>query len=151
MSLSSQNIVTYSPAYTIVPTYECFNLCTYCNFRSELAKSPWLTLGEAQEILSQLKNQNLCEILILSGEVYPDSARREPWFGRIYDLCLLALEMEFLPDTNVGALSWTEMQKLKSVNVSMGLMLEQLTPKLLNTVHRYAPSKLPEVRSQQLQ
>jgi FO synthase subunit 1 len=30
-------------------------------------------------------------------------------------------------------------------------MLEQLTPKLLNTVHRHAPSKLPEVRSQQLQ
>ncbi|MFM6785145.1 MAG: 7,8-didemethyl-8-hydroxy-5-deazariboflavin synthase subunit CofG, partial [Dolichospermum sp.] len=37
MSLSSQNIVTYSPAYTIVPTYECFNRCTYCNFRSEPA------------------------------------------------------------------------------------------------------------------
>ena len=151
MSLSSQNIVTYSPAYTIVPTYECFNRCTYCNFRSEPAKSPWLTLGEAQEILSQLKNHNVCEILILSGEVHPDSARREPWFERIYDLCLLALEMGFLPHTNVGPLSWTEMQKLKSVNVSMGLMLEQLTPKLLNTVHRYAPSKLPEVRSQQLQ
>jgi FO synthase subunit 1 len=110
-----------------------------------------LTLGEAQEILSQLKNHNVCEILILSGEVHPDSARREPWFERIYDLCLLALEMGFLPHTNVGPLSWAEMQKLKSVNVSMGLMLEQLTPKLLNTVHRYAPSKLPEVRLQQLQ
>ncbi|MGB3422556.1 MAG: 7,8-didemethyl-8-hydroxy-5-deazariboflavin synthase subunit CofG [Dolichospermum sp.] len=151
MSLSSQNIVTYSPAYTIVPTYECFNRCTYCNFRSEPAKSLWLTLGAAQEILSQLKNQNVCEILMLSGEVHPDSARREPWFERIYDLCLLALKMGFLPHTNVGPLSWTEMEKLKSVNVSMGLMLEQLTPKLLNTVHRYAPSKLPEVRSQQLQ
>ncbi|MFM6022079.1 MAG: 7,8-didemethyl-8-hydroxy-5-deazariboflavin synthase subunit CofG [Dolichospermum sp.] len=151
MSLSSQNIVTYSPAYTIVPTYECFNRCTYCNFRSEPAKSSWLTLGEAQEILSQLKNQNVCEILILSGEVHPYSARREPWFERIYDLCLLALEMGFLPHTNVGPLSWAEMQKLKTINVSMGLMLEQLTPKLLNTVHRHAPSKLPEVRSQQLQ
>jgi FO synthase subunit 1 len=43
------------------------------------------------------------------------------------------------------------MQKLKCVNVSMGLMLEQLTPKLLNTVHRHAPSKLPQVRLQQLQ
>jgi 2-iminoacetate synthase ThiH len=95
-----------------------------------------LTLGEAQEILSQLKNQNVCEILMLSGEVHPDSVRREPWFERIYDLCLLALEMGFLPHTNVGPLSWTEMQKLKSVNFSMGLMLEQLTPKLLNTVHR---------------
>ncbi|MFM7365116.1 MAG: 7,8-didemethyl-8-hydroxy-5-deazariboflavin synthase subunit CofG [Cuspidothrix sp.] len=150
-SSNSDKIITYSPGYTLVPTYECFNRCSYCNFRSETTKGPWLTLEEAQEILSQLKNQNVCEILILSGEVHPDSVRREPWLERIYDLCLLALKMGFLPHTNVGVLSRTEMEKLKSVNVSMGLMLEQLTPKLLNTVHRHAPSKLPQVRSQQLQ
>jgi FO synthase subunit 1 len=151
MSLSSQNIVTYSPAYTIVPTYECFNRCSYCNFRTEPGLSPWLSLGEAEEILLQLKDQNVCEILILSGEVHPHSAKREDWLQRIYDLCALALEMGFLPHTNAGPLSFAEMQKLKNVNVSMGLMLEQLTPQLLNTVHRYAPSKLPQVRSQQLQ
>jgi 7,8-didemethyl-8-hydroxy-5-deazariboflavin synthase len=66
-------------------------------------------------------------------------------------LCQLALTMGFLPHTNVGPLSFEEMQKLKKVNVSMGLMLEQLTPELLKTVHRHAPSKLPEVRLQQLQ
>jgi FO synthase subunit 1 len=33
----------------------------------------------------------------------------------------------------------------------MGLMLEQLTPQLLQTVHQYAPSKIPEVRLQQLE
>ena len=33
----------------------------------------------------------------------------------------------------------------------MGLMLEQLTPKLLENVHRHAPSKKPEVRLQQLE
>jgi 7,8-didemethyl-8-hydroxy-5-deazariboflavin synthase len=151
MLLSSQNIVTYSPAYTIVPTYECFNRCSYCNFRTEPGKSPWLNIGEAKEIFLQLKNQNVCEILILSGEVHPHSSRRTDWFNRIYDLCALALKMGFLPHTNVGPLSLAEMQKLKTVNVSMGLMLEQLTPKLLNTVHRHAPSKLPQVRSQQLQ
>jgi FO synthase subunit 1 len=42
------------------------------------------------------------------------------------------------------------MRSLKQVNVSMGLMLEQLTPQLLQTVHRHAPSKVPEVRLQQL-
>ncbi|MEA5550017.1 7,8-didemethyl-8-hydroxy-5-deazariboflavin synthase subunit CofG [Anabaena cylindrica UHCC 0172] len=151
MPPSSSNIVTYSPAYTIVPTYECFNRCSYCNFRTDPGQSPWLTLAEAQGILEQLQSQNVCEILILSGEVHPHSARREAWLQRIYNLCELALEMGFLPHTNAGPLSFEEMQKLKSVNVSMGLMLEQLTPKLLNTVHRHAPSKIPEVRSQQLQ
>jgi FO synthase subunit 1 len=144
-------VVTYSPAYTIVPTYECFNRCTYCNFRTDPGESPWLTLSAAESLLKPLQHQNVCEILILSGEVHPNSPQRQAWFGRIYDLCELALSMGFLPHTNAGILSFEEMQRLKNVNVSMGLMLEQLTPALLKTVHRHAPSKLPEVRSQQLE
>jgi 7,8-didemethyl-8-hydroxy-5-deazariboflavin synthase len=155
--------ITYSPAYTIVPTYECFNRCTYCNFRAEPGKSPWMTLPEAEKIFQDLQNRNrnqkknktknqvVCEILILSGEVHPNSSRRQDWFKLIYNLCELALKMGFLPHTNAGPLSFEEMQTLKQVNVSMGLMLEQLTPKLLENVHKYAPSKLPEVRLQQLQ
>lgn len=145
------NIITYSPAYTIVPTYECFNLCTYCNFRTDPGKSPWLRLAAAANILKQLQTQNVCEILILSGEVHPQSSRRSAWFQQIYDLCKLALTMGFLPHTNAGPLSFEEMQKLKQVNVSMGLMLEQLTPELLKTVHKHAPSKLPAIRLQQLE
>ncbi|MEH2398378.1 7,8-didemethyl-8-hydroxy-5-deazariboflavin synthase subunit CofG [Nostoc sp.] len=151
MPINNSRLVTYSPAYTIVPTYECFNRCSYCNFRSEPGKSPWMSLSDAESILKPLKSEKVCEILILSGEVHPHSPRRQAWFGRIYDLCELALSMGFLPHTNAGPLSFEEMQKLKCVNVSMGLMLEQLTPTLLNSVHRHAPSKLPEVRLQQLQ
>ncbi|MEO0971096.1 MAG: 7,8-didemethyl-8-hydroxy-5-deazariboflavin synthase subunit CofG [Cyanobacteria bacterium J06639_18] len=151
MSVSSPKTVTYSPAYTIVPTYECFNRCSYCNFRTDPGKSPWMTLSSAREIFTKLQNQKVCEILILSGEVHPNSPRRQEWFERIYDLCELALSMGFLPHTNAGPLSFEEMEKLKNVNVSMGLMLEQLTPKLLDTVHRHAPSKLPELRLQQLE
>lgn len=145
--------VTYSPAYTLVPTYECFNRCTYCNFRTNPGKSPWLTLVEAEEILKRLQNENekICELLVLSGEVHPGSSRRAAWFGRIYDLCELALSLGFLPHTNVGPLSYEEMAQLKAVNVSMGLMLEQLTPQLLQTVHRQAPSKVPSLRLQQLE
>ncbi|MBD2211118.1 7,8-didemethyl-8-hydroxy-5-deazariboflavin synthase subunit CofG [Nostoc linckia FACHB-104] len=151
MAINNSCVVTYSPAYTIVPTYECFNRCTYCNFRTDPGKSPWMTLAAAENILQQLQNQNVCEILILSGEVHPHSPQRQEWLQRIYDLCNLALGMGFLPHTNAGPLSFAEMQKLKTVNVSMGLMLEQLTPRLLNTVHKHAPSKLPQVRLQQLE
>ena len=142
--------VTYSPAYTLVPTYECFNRCTYCNFRADPGKSPWLTLSDAESKLKELQHQSVCEILILSGEVHPQSSRRSEWFGRIYDLCELALSLGFLPHTNAGPLSYEEMAQLGQVNVSMGLMLEQLTPQLLETVHRHAPSKVPELRLQQL-
>lgn len=143
-------IVTYSPAYTIVPTYECFNRCSYCNFRADPNQSPWLKRSQAEEIFKKLDSEQVCEILILSGEVHPTSPRRKDWLARIYELCELALSMGFLPHSNVGPLSLTEMRKLQEVNVSMGLMLEQITPKLLNTVHKLAPSKVPELRLEQL-
>jgi FO synthase subunit 1 len=43
------------------------------------------------------------------------------------------------------------MTQLKQVNVSMGLMLEQINPKLLETVHHYSPSKIPGLRLKQLE
>ncbi len=142
--------VTYSPAYTLVPTYECFNRCTYCNFRRDSGTDEWMSLKVAREILEKLPRDEVIEILILSGEVHPQSARRQTWFERIYQLCELALEQGFLPHTNVGPLSYEEMAQLKQVNVSMGLMVEQVTPDLMATVHAHAPSKQPAVRLQQL-
>jgi len=69
----------------------------------------------------------------------------------IFALSELSLSFNFLPHSNLGPLSWKEMEFLKSVNSSMGLMLEQLSPRLLETLHRHAPSKRPEVRLQQLE
>ena len=146
-----ERIVTYSPAYTLVPTYECFNRCTYCNFRRDPGQDNWMSLAKAQEILDRLPADQVIEVLILSGEVHPRSKRRAAWFQRIYQLCELALANGFLPHTNVGPLSYAEMAQLQQVNVSMGLMVEQVTPTLLETVHAHAPSKLPEVRLQQLE
>jgi FO synthase subunit 1 len=145
------NEVTYSPALTLVPTYECFNYCTYCNFRVNPGTDTWMSLSQATRILESARSQHVCEILILSGEVHPRSSKRREWFQRIYHICQLALEQGFLPHTNVGPLSYQEMEQLRGVNASMGLMLEQVTPDLLNHVHRYAPSKVTQVRLVQLE
>lgn len=109
-----------------------------------------MTLDRASQILADLQGTGICEILILSGEVHPQSSYRKAWIDRIYDLCNLALEFGFLPHTNAGPLSWTEMEQLAQVNVSMGLMLEALDPGLLRSVHRHAPSKVPAIRLEQL-
>ncbi|NJR64599.1 MAG: 7,8-didemethyl-8-hydroxy-5-deazariboflavin synthase subunit CofG [Leptolyngbyaceae cyanobacterium CRU_2_3] len=145
----THRIITYSPAYTLVPTYECFNRCTYCNFRVNPGQDNWMTLASAEAKLRPLQQQGVIEILVLSGEVHPASSRRSEWFQRIYDLCQLALVLGFLPHTNAGILSYDEMAQLKTVNVSMGLMLEQITTSQL-PAHQHAPSKVPEVRLQQL-
>jgi 7,8-didemethyl-8-hydroxy-5-deazariboflavin synthase len=142
--------ITYSPAHTIVPTYECFNRCSYCNFRVDPGRDNWMTIDRATQILSDLQCTGICEILILSGEVHPQSSRRQAWFDQIYDLCQLALDFGFLPHSNVGPLSYSEMERLAQVNVSMGLMLESLDPVLLEGVHRHAPSKVPAIRLEQL-
>ncbi len=142
--------ITYSPAYTIVPTYECFNRCSYCNFRVDPGQNNWMTIDRATQILTDLQGTGICEILILSGEVHPQSLRRQAWLDLIYDLCQLALDFGFLPHSNVGPLSYSEMEKLAQVNVSMGLMLESLDPDLMNGVHLHAPSKVPAIRLAQL-
>lgn len=148
---TQQSDITYSPTYTLVPTYECFNRCSYCNFRVDPGQDQWLELDQAATILRSLQPQGVIEILILSGEVHPQHPRRAAWLQRLYDLAELALELGFLPHTNAGPLSFAEMSQLKQVNVSMGLMLEQTTPRLLETVHRHAPSKQPALRIEQLE
>ena len=144
-------VVTYSPAYTVVPTYECFNRCSYCNFRVDLGKETPPSLEDIFKKLQKLSGESIAEILVLSGEVHPLSTARVDWRSRIHEICRLSLSLGFLPHTNVGPLSWQEMKQLKQVNVSMGLMLEQLNPKFMETVHKNAPSKKPKLRLQQLE
>ncbi|MBF2098311.1 MAG: 7,8-didemethyl-8-hydroxy-5-deazariboflavin synthase subunit CofG [Gloeomargaritaceae cyanobacterium C42_A2020_066] len=143
-------IVTYSPSYTLVATHACFNRCTYCNFRVDLGQDPGLDGATAGRQLAGLAAQGISEVLILSGEVHPRHPGRPAWMERLVGLAQLALEQDLLPHTNAGPLTWAEMGQLRQVNVSLGLMLEQVTPALLTGVHRHAPSKRPDLRQQQL-
>ncbi|NJL53231.1 MAG: hypothetical protein HC930_15500 [Hydrococcus sp. SU_1_0] len=145
------SIITFSPAFTVVPTYQCFNRCSYCNFRIDIEEEESFTKSDLLNSLQKLDQKQVVEILVLSGEVHPESNQRTKWFEKIQETCELALSCGFLPHTNVGPLSLSEMQQLKSVNVSMGLMLEQINPKFMETVHKHAPSKEPKLRSQQLE
>ncbi len=146
----SERIVTYSPSFTVVPTHECFNRCGYCNFRADRG-APWLSPTEAGRILAPLRQRGVIEVLVLSGEVHPQDRRRADWFAMIEGICRTALDLGFLPHTNCGILHFEEMRALQQVNCSLGLMLEICSEKLLETVHRHAPSKVPALRVQQLE
>ncbi|CAE7560672.1 cofH [Symbiodinium natans] len=145
----AMRVVTYSPSYTMVPSYECFNACTYCNFRSPVTKEgqDWMSDAAARKKLTAPGLATVEEILVMAGEVHPAAPNRAAWVQRAESICLLALEYGFLPHTNIGPLSREEMQRLAAVNASMGLMLEQAAPL---PVHRFAPSKQPSIRLDQL-
>lgn len=148
--VNTERVVHFSPAGTLVPTYECFNRCGYCNFRVDPGQDEWLSLAQAERQLREWRDRGIIEALILSGEVHPHSPRRAAWMQHLVELCQLAIALGLLPHTNAGPLSYAEMAQLRQVNVSMGLMLEQVTPALQHTVHRHAPSKDPALRLQQL-
>ncbi|KAK4529433.1 hypothetical protein CCYA_CCYA01G0290 [Cyanidiococcus yangmingshanensis] len=141
--------VTWSKACTIVPTYECFNRCSYCNFRRDYP-SGWISLSETERVSRKHRDAGAIEALIMSGEVHPSSSRRVKWLGHIAEVCKVALHNGLLPHINVGPLTTDELEVLSQVSVSMGLMLEQASPKLVKTVHRRAPSKSPSIRLQHL-
>jgi hypothetical protein len=71
---NAPQVITYSPSHTIVPTYECFNKCTYCNFRTALSgdTSGWADLEQVDRTLQQLAEQGqVSEVLVLAGEIHP--------------------------------------------------------------------------------
>jgi FO synthase subunit 1 len=147
-------VIRWSPSVTLVPTRACFNACGYCSFRlplgvgSSLSGPEWLSIAEADV---QLKSRpQAAEVLLLSGEVPPDSPQRSAWFGRLLRLSRLALLQGRLPHTNAGPLSRREMAALARLNPSMGLMLEGLGP-AYDRAHRQAPSKRLAVRLGQLE
>ncbi|CAK9050418.1 unnamed protein product [Durusdinium trenchii] len=128
LSSVSRRRITYSPSFTLVPTFECFNLCTYCNFRKNITKSgDWMDEATARAKLKLHQSSGVQEILVMAGEVHPRASNRNQWVGRAESLCSLALDYGFLPHTNIGPLSRSEMSRLFALNASMGLMLETVS------------------------
>ena len=50
--------------------------------------------------------------------------------GYVREACELALAAGLLPHTNAGLLTSEEMRELRPVNASLGLMLENVSPRL---------------------
>jgi 7,8-didemethyl-8-hydroxy-5-deazariboflavin synthase len=147
-------VIRWSPSVTLVPTHQCFNACGYCSFRlpprvgGPLVATDWLSDQGAEVLLD--RRRQAAEVLLLSGEVPPDSPQRPLWFGRLVRLSQLALQQGRLPHTNAGPLSRREMAVLARFNPSLGLMLEGLGP-VYDRAHRQAPSKRLALRLAQLE
>ncbi|GAA5819771.1 MAG: 7,8-didemethyl-8-hydroxy-6-deazariboflavin synthase subunit CofG [Methanobrevibacter sp. CfCl-M3] len=152
--------ITYSKNVFIPLTEVCRNSCGYCTFKKESDDPNTILLKDTEEILKELKfsqGYGCKEALITFGEQADDDeivleALNEKGFENItdylYDLCEDILnKTNLLPHSNCGVLPYKKLKKLKEVNVSMGMMIENSSPRLMETIaHKNSPGKNPKLR-----
>ncbi len=145
-------VVTFSRNVFIPLTTVCRNRCDYCGFRMPVREGCILPPGEVERILRHGAATGCTEALFTFGE-RPEA---EPGFAAMLsalgygaileycrEMCRLAIRLGLLPHTNAGLLSYGEMEKLREVNASMGLMLETVAGV---PAHRNSPGKMPGER-----
>jgi len=153
--------VSYSPKAFLPLTQLCRDNCGYCTF----AKPPrpgaraYMTADEVLAIARTAVQAGCSEALFTLGDKPERRYRlaraelREMGFettvdylahiaGRVLD------ETGMLPHLNPGVLTRAELATLRGVSASMGLMLEQSSPRLLgrDQAHWASPDKRPEAR-----
>ena len=159
-SKRESNYVTYSKNVFIPLTKICRNDCGYCAFKQSPDDPDAIILMEKEEVLSTLKEAEKygCkEALFTIGEdadTEPavksrlDRLGYENMVDYIYDICKMTVEeTDLFPHTNAGNFSYEDMKKLKEYNISMGMMLENSSERLMNTIaHEKSPGKNPKLR-----
>ena len=154
------NLITYSKNIFIPLTEICRNDCGYCNFKKNPADPNVIILKTKEEVLADLKEAEeygCKEALFTFGEDADEeeSVRQklhEYGYGRmidyVVDICQMTLEKtSLLPHTNGGNYSFEDLKRLKEVNASMGLMLENSSSRLMELpAHNKSPGKNPIIR-----
>ena len=142
--------VTFSRNAFFPLTRTCRNECSYCNFRRTSCEL--MGLDEIRALAKRAFSSNCCEALLTFGErpdVYHSFRKKLGELGYtsfldyVVDSCLVCISEGLLPHTNAGVLYTDELKRLKPVNASMGLMLEQAVEL---DCHTHSPGKNPEVR-----
>ncbi|MEU6646243.1 bifunctional FO biosynthesis protein CofGH [Saccharomonospora sp. NPDC046836] len=155
-------IVTYSRKVFIPLTRLCRDRCHYCTFVTVPGKlhSLYLERDEVLDIARAGAAAGCKEALFTLGDRPEDRwPQARQWLDeRGYEStvdylrsCAIAVleETGLLPHLNPGVLSWEELQRLKPVAPSMGMMLETTAERLWSEKggpHYGSPDKEPAVR-----
>ncbi|NUR72956.1 MAG: bifunctional FO biosynthesis protein CofGH [Hamadaea sp.] len=155
-------VVTFSKKVFIPLTRLCRDRCHYCTFATVPHRLPsaFLEREEVLEIARKGAEQGCKEALFTLGDRPEDrwEAARDWLHERGYDSTLdyvrasaiaVLEETGLLPHLNPGVLSWADLQRLKPVAPSMGMMLETTATRLWSEPggpHYGSPDKEPAVR-----
>ncbi|WP_275409008.1 bifunctional FO biosynthesis protein CofGH [Sphaerimonospora thailandensis] len=155
-------VITYSRKVFIPLTRLCRDRCGYCTFATAPNKLPaaFLSPDEVLEIARRGAEMGCKEALFTLGDRPEDRWHQaRDWLdAHGYDDTLsyvraMAIrvleETGLLPHLNPGVLTWRDLQRLKPVAPSMGMMLETTSERLFaekGQAHYGSPDKDPAVR-----
>ena len=146
--------VTFSRNFTLSLSRTCRCYCKYCAFATH--KPHLYAPDEVERMLDEAaRRHRVKELLVLTGE-RPEHNREvaarlaeyghEDFISYVVWVCERALERGMLPHTNLGVLDRGDLERLREVTASQGLMLESVSERLMETVHAGSPTKHPARR-----
>ncbi len=152
--------VTYSRKVFVPLTTLCRDRCTYCTFaKPPGAGGEYMTLDEVLDLARTGERYGCTEALLTLGDQPEDrwpAARaflEERGFGSTMEYVRAASELivertSLFPHANPGVMAPSQIETLRSTNVSMGLMLENISDRLTEPgmPHFGSPDKVPSAR-----
>ncbi len=158
--------VTYSPKVFIPLTNICRDYCKYCTFRRDPG-DPGAEIMTIEQVLAVARaGQRLgCQEALFSlgdkpERIFPEVRETLRRLGHatilsyLREACAAVLaETTLLPHANPGIMTARDLEALQPVNASMGLMLENMSDRLLRPrgAHHGAPDKVPRLRLQTME
>ena len=153
--------ISYSRKVFIPLTKLCRDNCGYCTFAHppRPGEKAYLTPEEVLDIARAGEAAGCKEALFTLGDKpekrYPEARRELKELGfsstieYLVSVCrLVSHETSLLPHANPGVLSGDEVRALREVSVSQGIMVEQVSERLLGRgmAHWASPDKVPARR-----
>ena len=145
-------IITFSRNVFLPLTTVCRNRCGYCTFRTPVQDGCLMVQEDIEKTLQIGAALGCTEALFTFGERPEEEPGflaylRKTGYTTILEyceaMCRKSIEIGILPHTNAGILTYGEMEQLRAVNASLGLMLET-TAKI--PAHAASKGKEPEIR-----
>ena len=155
------NVVSFSKKVFIPLTTLCRDYCSYCTFRKDPGQpgAHFMTPEEVLALAERGRQAGCKEALFSLGDqperIFPEAREflSKQGFTRTLDylaaMCELVLEKTgLLPHANPGLMDRAALVRLKDSNASVGLMLENVSPRLMRDglPHAKAPDKVPALR-----
>src|SRR5260370_6148563 len=155
------NVITYSKKVFIPLTTLCRDYCSYCTFRKDPGQpgAHFMAPYEVLALAERARQAGCKEALFSLGDqperIFPEAREflHAQGYSRTLDylaaMCELVLDKTgLLPHANPGVMDRAALMRLKDSNASVGLMLENVSPRLMRDglPHANAPDKVPALR-----